>query len=57
MENVLGTKKTDEMIHPLISDIMSNFIDRERGIILENISDDPNVDCFETRVINAGHGN
>ena len=47
----------DEMVHPLITDILTNFLDREKGIILENIADHRKVDCFETRIINPGHGN
>jgi N-acylglucosamine 2-epimerase len=46
------------MVGPLIEDIMNNFIDKEKGIILENVGENGEFcDCHEGRLINPGHGN
>ena len=40
-----------------VHDIMSTFLDQERGIIYEHVAPDGrHLDCFEGRLINPGHG-
>ena len=39
LEDVLGSSVVDEMVSPLIEDIMTNFIDKKLGIILENVGE------------------
>ena len=58
LEDVIGTEKVDEMVKPLISDILENFVDQEKGIIVENITIDNQFDdSFDGRLVNPGHGN
>lgn len=39
LENILGIVVLDKMVGPLIDDIMNHFVDKEKGIILENIGE------------------
>lgn len=58
MEDVVGKETVDSMIPPLVDDIMTNFVNKEKNIIVENIPvDGVPVDSFESRLINPGHGN
>jgi len=58
LEEVLGKENVDKMVPPLIEDIMTNFLNKEHGIIMENIYPDGHLcDSFEGRQINPGHGN
>jgi len=58
MEDIIGKETIDNMILPLVSDIMTNFLQKDKKIILENVGiDGQPVDCFEGRLINPGHGN
>lgn len=58
LEDVIGSSVVDSMVPPLIEDIMTNFLDKDHGIILENIGESGKfVDCHEGRLINPGHGN
>ena len=46
------------MVKPLIEVIMTQFLNKDHNILVENVG--PNgqfVDCHEGRLINAGHGN
>ena len=58
LEEVIGKEVVDQMVPPLIEDIMTNFLNKEHGIIMENIYPDGHLcDSFEGRQINPGHGN
>jgi N-acylglucosamine 2-epimerase len=58
LEDVIGKENVDKMVPPLVEDIMSNFLNKEHGIIMENIFPDGQLcDSFEGRQINPGHGN
>lgn len=37
LEEVLGTQEVDKTVLPLIEDILNNFVDKQKGIILENV--------------------
>jgi N-acylglucosamine 2-epimerase len=58
LEEVIGKEVVDQMVPPLIDDIMNNFLNKEHGIIMENVFPDGQLcDSFEGRQINPGHGN
>lgn len=58
LEDVVGKDTVDKMIPPLVDDIMTNFLQKDSGIILENVYPDGSFcDSFEGRVVNPGHGN
>lgn len=58
LEEVIGKEVVDEMVPPLIEDIMTNFLNKEHGIIMENVgANGAFCDSFEGRIINPGHGN
>ena len=58
LEDVIGKEIVDKMIPPLIDDIMKDFLQKDSGIILENVHIDGSFcDSFEGRVVNPGHGN
>lgn len=58
LEDVIGKEKTETMIPALVNDIMTDFLQKEEGIILENVYPDGTFcDSFEGRVVNPGHGN
>jgi N-acylglucosamine 2-epimerase len=58
LEDVIGKEKVDKMVPPLIEDIMTNFLNKEHGIIMENVFlDGTFCDSFEGRQVNPGHGN
>ncbi len=58
LEDVLGKAEVDNMVHPLIDEILTEFYQEDSGLILENIAPDGSfVDCFEGRLVNPGHIN
>ncbi len=58
LEDVVGKETVDKMVPPLVEDIMTNFLQKDKGIILENIHPDGSFcDSFEGRLVNPGHGN
>ncbi len=58
LEEVIGKEVVDQMVPPLIEDIMTNFLNKEHGIIMENVYTTGEFsDSFEGRVVNPGHGN
>lgn len=58
LEDIVGKEKVAKMIPPLVDDIMTDFLQKEEGIILENVFLDGSFcDSFEGRVVNPGHGN
>lgn len=58
LEDVIGKETVDNMVPPLVGDIMTNFLQKDTGIILENIYPDGTFcDSFEGRLVNPGHGN
>lgn len=58
LEEVVGTETIDKMVPELVDDIMTNFLIKDKNIILENVYPDGSFcDSFEGRSINPGHGN
>ncbi|MEN9918266.1 MAG: hypothetical protein RL662_702, partial [Bacteroidota bacterium] len=58
LEEVVGKETVDRMVPPLINDIMTDFLQKDKGIILENVGLDGSFsDSYEGRLINPGHGN
>jgi N-acylglucosamine 2-epimerase len=58
LEDVIGKEVVDEMVPLLIDDIMTNFLNKEHGVIMENVFEDGSFsDSFEGRLVNPGHGN
>lgn len=58
LEDVIGKENVDRMVPILIDDIMTNFLNKEKGIIMENVYPNGDLcDSFEGRIINPGHGN
>jgi N-acylglucosamine 2-epimerase len=58
LEEVIGTEKVDKMVPPLVEDILTNFLQKDSGIILENVFLDGSFcDSFEGRSVNPGHAN
>ncbi len=58
LEDVIGKAEVDKMVPPLIEDIMTNFLNKEYGVIMENVFADGSFsDSFEGRKVNPGHGN
>lgn len=47
LEEVVGTEVVDQMVPPLIEDILGNFVDQDKGIIRENVGQNGEfLDCF-----------
>ncbi|WP_445735914.1 AGE family epimerase/isomerase [Mariniflexile sp.] len=58
LEDVIGKEVVDKMVPLLIDDIMTNFLNKEHGVIMENVlADGGFCDSFEGRLVNPGHGN
>ncbi len=58
LEDVIGRSEVDDLIHPLINEILNDFYQKDTGLILEHVSPDGSfLDCFEGRVVNPGHIN
>ncbi len=58
LEDVIGTEAVDKMVPPLIEDIMTVFLNKEKVVIMENVfADGTFSDSFEGRLVNPGHGN
>lgn len=59
LENVLDGEIVDKMAPLLVEDIMTNFLNEEKGVIMENVYANSHhfCDSFEGRLVNPGHGN
>jgi len=57
LEWLLGVDETQRLVASCVDEIMTLFVDRERGLIFENVlPDGSHCDCFDGRLINPGHG-
>jgi N-acylglucosamine 2-epimerase len=57
MDWLLPPKTLDQVLDQTIQEVMGNFYDRDRGLMLEHVAPDGSfVDCFEGRLLNPGHG-
>ena len=57
MDWLLHSEQLEEILDQTVQEIMSDFLDQEKGLMFENVTLDGSfVDCFEGRLINPGHG-
>lgn len=57
MSWLLPSDELDRVLDLTVREVMTDFLDKERGLMYENVAPDgSHVDCFEGRSINPGHG-
>ena len=57
LEWLLEGDVLDQVVQTSVREVMDLFLDRDRGLLRENVSPDgTHVDCFDGRLINPGHG-
>jgi N-acylglucosamine 2-epimerase len=57
MEWLLPSDKLEQVLDATVQEVMTDFLDKDRGLMYENITPDgKHLDCFEGRLINPGHG-
>ncbi|BAY11526.1 AGE family epimerase/isomerase [Calothrix sp. NIES-2098] len=54
---LLPSETLENVLDMTVQEVMSDFLDQERGLMYENVAPDgSHIDCFEGRLINPGHG-
>lgn len=54
---LLQSDTLEEILDATVTEVMNDFLDPERGLMFEHVTPDGSqVDCFEGRLINPGHG-
>ncbi|AFZ03067.1 AGE family epimerase/isomerase [Calothrix sp. PCC 6303] len=57
MSWLLPETQLNQVLDLTVSEVMGDFLDKERRLMYENIAPDgSHLDCFEGRIINPGHG-
>lgn len=57
MELALGAETRERVVAETVQEVMTLFLDPERGLLYENVAPDgSHVDCYEGRLLNPGHG-
>ncbi|EDX84829.1 N-acylglucosamine 2-epimerase superfamily [Synechococcus sp. PCC 7335] len=57
MDWLIADTQLDEVLARTVHEVMSDFLDEERGLLCEHVAaDGSHVDCYEGRLINPGHG-
>ena len=57
MDWLLQSDRLEEILRQTVTEIMSDFLDSNSGILYEAVAPDGSrVDCFDGRLINPGHG-
>lgn len=57
MEWLLPSETLESVLATTVKEVMSDFLDQERGLMYENVAPDgSHINCFEGRLINPGHG-
>jgi N-acylglucosamine 2-epimerase len=57
MSWLLPSATLEEVLDRTVQEVMTDFLDRERGLMYEHVAPDgSHIDCFEGRLINPGHG-
>jgi N-acylglucosamine 2-epimerase len=57
MEWLLPKETLENVLEMTVKEVMSDFLDPERGLMYENVAlDGSHINCFEGRLINPGHG-
>ncbi|MEB3180915.1 MAG: AGE family epimerase/isomerase [Nostocaceae cyanobacterium] len=54
---LLSQETLETVLDMTVQEVMTDFLDQERGLIYENVAPDgSHLDCFDGRLINPGHG-
>jgi N-acylglucosamine 2-epimerase len=54
---LLPSETLESVLDVTVREVMSDFLDRERGLMYENVAlNGSHVDCFDGRLVNPGHG-
>ena len=54
---LLSPETLETVLEQTVKEVMTDFLDVERGLMFENIQPDgSHLDCFDGRLINPGHG-
>ncbi|MBW4575916.1 MAG: AGE family epimerase/isomerase [Aphanothece sp. CMT-3BRIN-NPC111] len=57
MDWLLPSNQFEEILDATVQEVMSDFLDRDRGLMYENVAPDgSHINSFEGRLINPGHG-
>lgn len=57
MAPLLDAAQLDQVLDQTVQEVMTDFLDAERGLLFEAVAPEGDqVDCFEGRLINPGHG-
>jgi N-acylglucosamine 2-epimerase len=57
MDWLLPKTTLDQVLDATVTEVMTDFLDRDRGLMFENVlPDGSHLDCFDGRLINPGHG-
>jgi N-acylglucosamine 2-epimerase len=57
MEWLLPKETLENVLNSTVREVMTDFLDRERGLMYENVApDSSHIDSFDGRLINPGHG-
>jgi len=57
MDWLLPSDRLEEILVTTVREVMSDFLDRDRGLMYEHVTPDgSHLDCFDGRLINPGHG-
>jgi N-acylglucosamine 2-epimerase len=57
MDWLLPSDRLEEILAATVREVMTDFLDGDRGLIYENVTPDgSHLDCFDGRLINPGHG-
>jgi len=57
MSWLLASETLESVLDGTVREVMIDFLDKERGLMLENVAPDgSSIDCFAGRLINPGHG-
>lgn len=57
MAPLLDAAQLDQVLDQTVQEVMTDFLDTERGLLFEAVAPEGDqVDCFEGRLINPGHG-
>jgi len=57
MDWLLPREKLEQILEDTVHEVMTDFWDGDRGLMYENVTPDGSqMDCFEGRLMNPGHG-
>lgn len=57
MDWLLPSNQFEQILDATVQEVMSDFLDRDRGLMYENVAlDGSHINSFEGRLINPGHG-